>query len=76
MQNAAGCRTGSGDIAAVLGNLRLHQYNIEHFYHLTDPLQPSGILPKRSPCYSMTIFPLNQPQNSEKCEFSYNPHKK
>ena len=34
MQTAAGSGTGSGNVAAVLGNLGFHQYNIQHFPHL------------------------------------------
>ena len=30
MEAAAGGGAGSGDVAAVLGDLRLHQYDIEH----------------------------------------------
>ena len=34
MQAASGGCAGSGDVAAVLGNLRLNQYNIQHGIHL------------------------------------------
>ena len=34
MEPAAGGCTGAGDVAAVLGNLRFHQYNVEQFHHL------------------------------------------
>ena len=33
VQAAAGSGTGTGDVAAVLGNLRFHQHNIQHFSH-------------------------------------------
>jgi hypothetical protein len=34
MQHAAGSGAGAGNVAAVLGNFRLHQYDIEHENHL------------------------------------------
>jgi hypothetical protein len=34
MQTAAGGCTGSGDIATVLGDLRVHQYDIQQETHL------------------------------------------
>jgi hypothetical protein len=34
MKPAAGGGAGAGDIAAVLGDLRFHQYNIQHLFHL------------------------------------------
>ena len=34
MQSATGGGTGAGDIAAILRDLRFHQYNIEHDFHL------------------------------------------
>jgi hypothetical protein len=38
MESAAGGGTGAGDVAAVLRDLRFHQYNIKHFLHLGDSL--------------------------------------
>ena len=34
VKGASGSGAGSGDVAAILGNLGFHQYDMEHAFHL------------------------------------------
>ena len=48
MEGTSGGGTGSGDISAVLRDLRFNQHNIEHFLHLGVPTYMYLILSENS----------------------------
>ena len=66
MQPAAGGSASAGDVAAVLGDLRFVQNNIQQEPHLAYPIYPV----KNLPDYCIPESSENQPENSKIFNFS------